>query len=388
MTEEESMDSLAGLTFQQKTEVILACMSTEENELRDAYHVFPFKLYKLPEDDWRKTIRQFDKETIVVENWTKDKKDRTIPYSSEVHTSLMCHVPGLLHQAITDKHPICNIMLEAVKKLFDDQDHCPNAGTKPFTMQEFDRLGGGRDSSRWKGIFAVLWGIKGLAHFIPSLELLQQNNALAFFHSYLARNRVMEIQYALLDATTGLFRLEKMNSEVISNKIYEHYYDSMDHCEVLDVWVPNYQKLIFQKQSNYIIIATIEAFLKFFNIPPVFESLSKLDLADKITKLCKGIPPRPERFSSICYLQLLRTRLIVPETGDLFPKSLRTFHKKNIPPNAKCGNCSKQGPSLKTCGGCKMTQFCSKECQIAAWKGHKSFCQLEQKIIHPISESM
>ncbi|GAQ78908.1 hypothetical protein KFL_000200615 [Klebsormidium nitens] len=42
----------------------------------------------------------------------------------------------------------------------------------------------------------------------------------------------------------------------------------------------------------------------------------------------------------------------------------------------RCSKCGASGIAIKTCGGCKRAYYCSKECQMAAWKeGHKAECK-------------
>ena len=44
--------------------------------------------------------------------------------------------------------------------------------------------------------------------------------------------------------------------------------------------------------------------------------------------------------------------------------------------DAACDNCGRPERELKACGRCKLTRYCSKECQVAHWKtGHKRFCE-------------
>lgn len=48
----------------------------------------------------------------------------------------------------------------------------------------------------------------------------------------------------------------------------------------------------------------------------------------------------------------------------------------SVPP--KCAKCSKDksdsGQGLKRCGRCKLAHYCSRECQKADWKNHKTLC--------------
>ena len=37
----------------------------------------------------------------------------------------------------------------------------------------------------------------------------------------------------------------------------------------------------------------------------------------------------------------------------------------------KCCHCLKTGWRLKRCGGCKVVEYCSKQCQKAAWSVHR-----------------
>jgi hypothetical protein len=53
----------------------------------------------------------------------------------------------------------------------------------------------------------------------------------------------------------------------------------------------------------------------------------------------------------------------------------------------KCGNpqCSGQSAELLKCSGCKMTYYCSVECQRADWKAHKALCKETASRKHPSS---
>ena len=44
---------------------------------------------------------------------------------------------------------------------------------------------------------------------------------------------------------------------------------------------------------------------------------------------------------------------------------------------AKCGKCGKQ--ATKKCSRCQLEWYCSRECQVASWKGHKLVCDIVAK---------
>ncbi|KAF8992051.1 hypothetical protein BDQ17DRAFT_1413515 [Cyathus striatus] len=54
--------------------------------------------------------------------------------------------------------------------------------------------------------------------------------------------------------------------------------------------------------------------------------------------------------------------------------------------NDLCAHCTNRGnPTLKNCSGCRQIKYCSKECQKADWKRHKSECRssLQEHNIQP-----
>ena len=64
-------------------------------------------------------------------------------------------------------------------------------------------------------------------------------------------------------------------------------------------------------------------------------------------------------------------------------KCLKKMHleaRKTIPKMGLCWNCKeeKNRVSLSVCSKCMVIQYCSRECQVAAWPGHKEFCGLIQ----------
>jgi hypothetical protein len=42
---------------------------------------------------------------------------------------------------------------------------------------------------------------------------------------------------------------------------------------------------------------------------------------------------------------------------------------------APCAGCGAAGGKLRTCAGCNIARYCSKDCQHAAWKAHKASCR-------------
>lgn len=68
-------------------------------------------------------------------------------------------------------------------------------------------------------------------------------------------------------------------------------------------------------------------------------------------------------------------------------KCLKKMHleaRKTIPKMGLCWNCKeeKNRVSLSVCSKCMVIQYCSRECQVAAWPGHKEFCCLIQPWIN------
>jgi len=62
-------------------------------------------------------------------------------------------------------------------------------------------------------------------------------------------------------------------------------------------------------------------------------------------------------------------------------KCLKKLHleaRKTTPKMGRCGNCSqeKERVSLSVCSRCMATQYCSRECQVAAWPKHKKGCDI------------
>ena len=41
----------------------------------------------------------------------------------------------------------------------------------------------------------------------------------------------------------------------------------------------------------------------------------------------------------------------------------------------RCGNTAQQGQKYSLCGQCGCARYCSKDCQLADWPVHKSFCK-------------
>ena len=54
--------------------------------------------------------------------------------------------------------------------------------------------------------------------------------------------------------------------------------------------------------------------------------------------------------------------------------------KSNAAIHIDCANC-KSAENLKLCGKCKMTKYCSRECQLAHWSIHKEVCESFSKDI-------
>ncbi|KAJ1487332.1 hypothetical protein T484DRAFT_1787091, partial [Baffinella frigidus] len=44
-----------------------------------------------------------------------------------------------------------------------------------------------------------------------------------------------------------------------------------------------------------------------------------------------------------------------------------------------CGQCGVEKAGMMRCSGCLRVYFCGRECQVAAWKGHKKACNLSKE---------
>ena len=72
--------------------------------------------------------------------------------------------------------------------------------------------------------------------------------------------------------------------------------------------------------------------------------------------------------------------------------------RKTIPKMGKCFNCKveKERVDLSVCNRCMVMQYCSRECQVAAWPSHKLDCdvyrekelELEIKEVEQIHEEL
>lgn len=45
----------------------------------------------------------------------------------------------------------------------------------------------------------------------------------------------------------------------------------------------------------------------------------------------------------------------------------------------KCSGCGTSSPHLKRCAACRLTQYCSSECQHTHWPQHRAACKAEQR---------
>ena len=50
-------------------------------------------------------------------------------------------------------------------------------------------------------------------------------------------------------------------------------------------------------------------------------------------------------------------------------------------PDGTCSYCNGSG-GMKTCSGCKKTQYCSRVCQKADWKSHKHRCDAHKQVLN------
>ena len=59
-------------------------------------------------------------------------------------------------------------------------------------------------------------------------------------------------------------------------------------------------------------------------------------------------------------------------------KELHSVARKTLPKLGACFHCGelKERSSLMICGKCKVHQYCSNECQVAAWPEHKCRCNM------------
>jgi hypothetical protein len=45
----------------------------------------------------------------------------------------------------------------------------------------------------------------------------------------------------------------------------------------------------------------------------------------------------------------------------------------------RVSGCRERDERGKLCSGCKAARFCCRECQVAAWPGHKRWCKLQEE---------
>jgi hypothetical protein len=59
-------------------------------------------------------------------------------------------------------------------------------------------------------------------------------------------------------------------------------------------------------------------------------------------------------------------------------KGMHLEARKTLPKLGGCDHCGvvKERALLMVCSRCRITQYCSRECQIADWSRHKEFCDL------------
>jgi len=54
-----------------------------------------------------------------------------------------------------------------------------------------------------------------------------------------------------------------------------------------------------------------------------------------------------------------------------------TFDVESFLEDPKCAKCG--APAEKRCSRCKNEWYCSRECQVGAWEGHKLVCDVVSK---------
>lgn len=125
-------------------------------------------------------------------------------------------------------------------------------------------------------------------------------------------------------------------------------------------------------------LACLSALGRHANIWPVVDESLSSDLARLIT--CNSEQAR--------YLlgTLIPDRARTVQLGDLRPLRRAVRHKQinalikaleAIPGCEQCGKASEK--SLLACTGCRKVEYCSRDCQKAAWKMHKAVCEGAKK---------
>jgi len=64
-------------------------------------------------------------------------------------------------------------------------------------------------------------------------------------------------------------------------------------------------------------------------------------------------------------------------------KKMHQEARKTLTKMGKCYGCEKEFErvALSVCSGCMITQYCSRECQVAHWPKHKSYCYACRRLI-------
>jgi len=83
-----------------------------------------------------------------------------------------------------------------------------------------------------------------------------------------------------------------------------------------------------------------------------------------------------------------RSRAVIKEDADLEQELAKT--RTHVCSNPHCGFSSLNKADLKTCKSCLQAQYCSRECQIAHFKGHKVECKRikEERVAQQFNEQM
>jgi len=174
---------------------------------------------------------------------------------------------------------------------------------------------------------------------------------------------IINAQHKNLTVKHNLLELFKSRTHIYNNESYRKLVLDILICIGTNILLP-LRGVVNTSWPRYL-AHSIVVFEQYYDVDDINAVINKREVKSKLRNLECNVS------STRDLLKYFRKRTSC--------KCLKKMHfeaRKTMPKMGRCHHCDKEmmRASLSVCSRCMINQYCSRECQVAAWPDHKSDC--------------